>query len=757
MSQEITLLEKALQASPQNWPVRRSLAAHYANHGRAADGARLMIEAPSIPAGEKDQVFAAQLMAETDPAAAHRLLDVFLEENAASAQGHLLKGRLHRAAGESALAESHFNVAAILDETIDIQAEMQTAKEQPVAVVDMEVVEKETSAVALVAAVNEPVAQVTPDVVPVAPAVPLTPRPLTPPPAPVAVEEPAPVVPAAAPLRPVSVEKAPEPVLPAPPLPSPAPISSPAVVAPISSAISGPEVAVPTLVDEFDQEIMEAVYDENGELVHGERALIVGEGELIHAHEKKSDAAEKVSALTMAVVVHVVLAVIFGWFVVSAPLPSPPLLTVANVGQSSGEDMKNQTVTRMSTRSASTVATASPIISAEAFSAVAIPQVTDFSANMALASMSEGDTGLGMSMSGFGDVANMGGIPAAMRSRCSMSERMKRLRESGGEDRAEKAVRNALEFIASKQNKNGSFGKKYYPAMTGLSLLAFLGHCETPESPKFGETVVNAALYLMEMAKKNDGFMWNGEPGNSKSYEHAIATYALCELFTMTKESGKPVPGLENILKKAVDHIVEGQTKGGGWAYGYAQNPAADDMSVAGWQIQALKAAYNTGKRFSGVDKALDNAMKYMKNIQDDKGAFKYRPGDAAGKSSLTGAALLGLQIWNEMDSAEYKKGISYLTNAFKNPAPGSNFYSPYYNTQAFFLHGGKEWEEYNKKFQPKLLDAQNPDGSWTKEGAGGHGAEDAHIMNTAWGCLMLEVYYRYLPTTEKVDGLKPR
>lgn len=27
--------------------------------------------------------------------------------------------------------------------------------------------------------------------------------------------------------------------------------------------------------------------------------------------------------------------------------------------------------------------------------------------------------------------------------------------------------------------------------------------------------------------------------------------------------------------------------------------------------------------------------------------------------------------------------------------------------------------------------------------------------MNTAWAILMLEVYYRYLPTTDKVDGLE--
>jgi hypothetical protein len=72
-------------------------------------------------------------------------------------------------------------------------------------------------------------------------------------------------------------------------------------------------------------------------------------------------------------------------------------------------------------------------------------------------------------------------------------------------------------------------------------------------------------------------------------------------------------------------------------------------------------------------------------------------------------------------------------------------------------MHEGKEWENYNKIFQPRLLDAQNEDGSWLSKGVGGQGGADAQLMNTAWAILMLEVYYRYLPTTDKVSGLEKR
>ncbi len=736
MSHEIALLEKALAAAPDNWAVRRSLAAQQAQTGNAADAARLMAEAPEIPADEKDQVFAAQLMAGSEPEAAHRLLDAFLEKNPASGQGHLLKGRLYRAGGDKAKAESHFKVAAILDPSIDIEGELATAREDSVAVVELNAESEDDDAVAIaVARVEEEI----PEVEAIPAPVPLTPKPLAPPASQEAIKE----TDEAAPVAAKVVEEAPV-------IPPATPVAAASGVVATPSVLSG---AIADLL------AADAV-DDGGEFDagehHGERAFIVGEGEMVHAAEKGPDTKEKFSAIAVAVVIHVLIILALTAWAVGLPRPNPPQITATAIADTGEESMQNQTVTRTQQRTASAVTSAQPVVSVESFSAVAIPDMPDMTADLTMVSLSDGDTGLGMSMSGFGDVSNMGAIPPAMRSRCSMSQRMQRLRESGGEDRAEKAVRNALEWIAKQQNENGSFGKKYYSAMSGLSLLAFLGHCETPESPKFGEAVVGSAVYLMEVAKKNDGYMWNGEGGNHKAYEHAIATYALCELFTMTKESGRPVPGLESVLRRAVDHIVDGQTDMGGWAYGYAHNNR-DDMSVAGWQIQALKAAHNTGKKFSGVEKALDKAMDYMKKIQDSEGAFKYTPDQPKGKPTLTGAALLGMQIWDEMDSKEYAKGMAYLSGKYANPTPGTNFYAPYYNTQAFFLHGGKEWEAYNGKFQAKLLDAQNPDGSWTKPGIGGHGAEDSHIMNTAWGCLMLEVYYRYLPTTDKVEGLKAR
>lgn len=490
----------------------------------------------------------------------------------------------------------------------------------------------------------------------------------------------------------------------------------------------------------------------------GERAFIVSEGESIKAAGKGSDAKEKLSAILAAVILHMIAIAALATWALSGPPNPPPQISVSSMAVTDDSDMDNETVKKFQQKTAAAATSAQPVISSSAFSNFAVPDTFDPNANLTMVAMSSSDSGFGMSMSGFGDVSNMGSIPAGMRSRCSMSQRMKRLRESGGEDRAERAVRDGLEFLTSQQNDDGSFGSDYQAAMTGLSLLAYLGHCETPESPKFGDAVVNAALFLMDKALKNDGLITNGEAGHHNAYEHSIATYALSELYTMTKESGKEIPRLESVLKKSVDVIVDCQSKEGGWPYyghkgkEYGPTGSHDDMSVSGWSIQALKAAYNTGRKFSGVDRALDKAVEdYLPSIQDQVGAFKYSPKDAKGKQSLTGAALLAMQIWKGTNSPTYEKGFKYLVDRTQNPGVPSDFYEPYYNTQVFFMAEGKEWENYNKKFQPKLLDAQNEDGSWSNNT---RGKKDGKILNAAWAILMLEVYYRYLPTTDKVEGL---
>lgn len=471
----------------------------------------------------------------------------------------------------------------------------------------------------------------------------------------------------------------------------------------------------------------------------------------VEVAEPEPDKQDKIWAIGIAVGIHIVLGFILGYFALNTPPPAPPQVTVSPPPPGAEEALDQRLQDRKKVKDAAAPPEIQLSVSVDAFSEIALPSALTATDSLAAISLSANPNGFAMSMSGFGNVSNIGSIPAGMKSRCSFSERVKRLRESGGDDRAEAAVKKGLEFLATQQNDDGSFGNKYYAGMTGLSLLAFLGHCETPESARYGDLVVQATLYLMKQSMDNKGLITNGDKGHHEAYEHAIATYALCELYSMTKESGKAIPRLDSVINKAVGIIVDEQTPMGGWPY---LGTKIDDMSVSGWNIQALKAAYTTGLKMIGVNYALDRAVKdYLPKIQDKEGAFKYNPDYQMGEATLTGAALLAFQNWKGKDSKEYDKGFRYLRRKYQNPSPGAYYYAPYYNTQVFFIHGGEAWEDYNRKFAPKLLDAQNEDGSWLRNGIGGYAPEDSLLTNTTWAILTLEVYYRYLPTTAKVSG----
>ena len=82
---------------------------------------------------------------------------------------------------------------------------------------------------------------------------------------------------------------------------------------------------------------------------------------------------------------------------------------------------------------------------------------------------------------------------------------MQRLLANGGIKECEDAVVKALDWFQTTQADNGAWAGNYTVAYTGLALLAYLGHCETPLSVKYGDTVTNAILYLVDVASGGFG------------------------------------------------------------------------------------------------------------------------------------------------------------------------------------------------------------------------------------------------------------
>jgi hypothetical protein len=242
-------------------------------------------------------------------------------------------------------------------------------------------------------------------------------------------------------------------------------------------------------------------------------------------------------------------------------------------------------------------------------------------------------------------------------------------------------------------------------------------------------------------------------------YEHGIATYALGEMYTLARMGSKSLPGMREAFEQGVQVIIDNQQAGGSWVYDTEKgfySPSREDLSVTGWQYQALKAARLTSLKINGLNGAIDKTVKYIEGKQTKDGGIG-NPNREGGYNqwNLTGAGTLGLQtLAHGGKKTEIKKAIGFAYDLFKKEPPefaSGDMYGWYYYHQAFFQYGGEEWKYWNELVLPQILKAQQPDGSWKPNG-GGHNptAGGDNVYSTALCTLMLEVYYRYLKVGDR-------
>ena len=323
-------------------------------------------------------------------------------------------------------------------------------------------------------------------------------------------------------------------------------------------------------------------------------------------------------------------------------------------------------------------------------------------------------------------------------------------------DKTESAVLRGLHWLRDNQEKDGSWGTRNKGAMTGLALLAFLGHGETGDSKDYGLCVNRAIEWVIANGTKYEGRLsmtqdgWG--PGNGGVYEHGILTYALGEYYTMTKDER-----VAELLTRAVRYIVDGQGPDGGWMYHYDKTQS--DTSVSGWQVQALKAAHLTKLGLPGIDAALDRAMANFNRVQGPKGGYGYRT--AGDKYSLSGVGILCELFWTNKRDGEMRDGVKFILERAEKELPvdyhhaEGDLYAWYYHTQAMLMFGGPAWIQWEPKMTGTLVRSQAADGSWPVMKAAGHGnlqndpSTMGGVYRTALSVLVLESYYRYLPLNQ--------
>jgi squalene cyclase len=303
-------------------------------------------------------------------------------------------------------------------------------------------------------------------------------------------------------------------------------------------------------------------------------------------------------------------------------------------------------------------------------------------------------------------------------------------------DAAKKATAKALEWLASKQNSDGSWSEGRYPhntAITSFALLAFLAQGHVPNQGKYGPEVTKAYRFLLASAR-DDGYIVGTRGGNM--YCHAMATLALAELWGMTGDND-----IKPVLKKAVDLIVGCQSPEGGWRY--QPIPSGADISVTIMQVMALRAAKNSGLHVK--DETLKNAISYINRCyHESTGGYTYQSNRGQPGFARTAAGVCVLQLTGEYKAKELPKAIDYLKQNFD--ATQHFWYGHYYAAHAMHQVGGKEWKEWYGKLCERLLPLQGGDGSWSTRDREGVGP----VYQTAIAVIVLSVPAHYLPIFQR-------
>lgn len=345
-----------------------------------------------------------------------------------------------------------------------------------------------------------------------------------------------------------------------------------------------------------------------------------------------------------------------------------------------------------------------------------------------------------------------------------LSNRKANARQFGGNDQSERAVEASLRFLASVQERNGSWNAKSFGAgqvkvdengvdrdyagrdadsgVTALSILAFLGAGYTHEEGQYSDNVDRALRWLVSQQRPN-GNLGYGAGHFAAMYCHGIATYAIAEAYGMQNDPTSNTM-LRDPLLRAVHYILDNQNPDGGWRYVKGQK---SDISMFGWQLMALKSAEIAGVNIPRDAKTKMVGFLRQRSLGDHGGLAAYRE-DESPTASMTAEALFCKQMLGmRRDNAASQEAAEYILTRLPRRSQFNEYYW-YYGTVAMYQYGGTGWQTWNEAIRDILVSEQQTTGQfagswdpispWAKYGG--------RIYATALSTLCLEVYYRFLP-----------
>lgn len=300
---------------------------------------------------------------------------------------------------------------------------------------------------------------------------------------------------------------------------------------------------------------------------------------------------------------------------------------------------------------------------------------------------------------------------------------------------ARTALRDGLEFLAKRQNDDGSFGSSDQSRDVGVASLCglgFLSQGSTPGRGPYGKQVAKCVGYVLDCSD-NVGFISTDEQAVRPMYGHGFSTLFLSDVYGMA-----PQHDVRERLSKAIRVILKSQNDDGGWRYQPIRSDA--DVSVTVVQIMALRAARNAG--FHVPEKSMRDALNYVRRCQNSDGGFAYQQTPGPSMFARSAAAVAAFHCVGDQTGNQLERGQRFLhqfaLNSKRNADQEYFYYGHYY--AAFSMLHTDGFEKWFVGIRDELVRRQNKEtGAWeTKVWSAEY--------STAVATIILQIPYGKLP-----------
>ncbi len=342
-----------------------------------------------------------------------------------------------------------------------------------------------------------------------------------------------------------------------------------------------------------------------------------------------------------------------------------------------------------------------------------------------------------------------------------------------------KSIERGLAWMSRQQQADGSFpcGEGGQPAITSLSVMAFLAAGHLPDEATYGEQINRAIDYVLASQQPNGlicRYAINNATydtldyppitaaGFSGIYNHAISSVMLGETYGITRK--ERARRIREAIERSIHFTRERQTAPkrfagdhGGWRYLLRVAEADSDLLITAWNLMFLRSAKNAG--FQVPAEWIDDAMAYIQRCFDPQlGTFIYAIyGEADHRTTrcITGAGILALSLGGLHATPMARTAGQWL---LRYPFDNYNscfwrderyHYGIYYCSQAMFQLGADYWRQFYPGAVRTLLLNQNPEGCWAPESSQDD-AQYGQCMTSAFAILALSTPYQLLPIYQR-------